>query len=1269
MMHHTFNRIYKLSGGLIITLAIVLLILRFATPYFLPTKLVLSTWITKELHTPTEIDQIKLSWQGFSPAITLTHVQILTPNNKIALTVDKMKLLLNVGQLFFRRLQLDEMVIEGVDVGIEYRSPGRLAIAKMPELEIDLNELSSNQQLPLLKRLIVEKSKVRLKVGQQQNVPFNIEELIIENDHILKIRGKTKISGTDSMLNFGADFPRKSSNALLYCHWHGQALRELAHLFPQELPLDLQEGILDLRAWLQLKETGKDLTAQIQLNKAQVKNKNQEMLSLKSVKGWLKVEQKDKNWTLTGKKWQIDDGRAFDFLANKTDCEGGQCWELNTQHIQLETWRDLLDKSNLLPEKLAENLKAYHPKGLIEYVHLCAIKNDQGVTPTQVELVFKNAGMKAGKTHPGIFPISGAIIFNGKQGKMFLESKSLQLHHPELFLHPLDFSNLVVMLEWEQTPEKTMIKTSTLNATFEDSLISGEGTLQFTKELKFPDVEWLVHLDKIKARKALNLLPRVYMDHDLNHWLDKAILDGEMLSTTVSVRGNLNDFPFKEGNGSFEVLSDLDKVHLDYASPWPALSEMKATLLFHNQSLQIAAQDGKISAGGQLQGARAIIPDLTAPICVLTVDSQILSNLQNGVAVLQKGPLKDSLAKKLAPLSLQGDMKLSLNLSVPLSTKNAQGVKVEGLIDIHDASLDCEWDIAVQGLAGEVSFTENSIQSDKLQGLLFASPTQFHINTLLAGGEPQIQILAKGRLAVDKFAQWLRVPNISQVSGETDYGAQLIFSMSPDTTQTSLQVNTALEGITIAAPFPFAKSAQETRDFEFKMYFDPNEAMRLTAEYGDDVNVAYSFISHGNHWHGVGGHVHFGQNRLAKHREDQVLLIDGDLEKFDFKQWKEFLAPMEGYWVDKSLKPQSAPLIEPLIEMNVGTLSLYGLDFSKTKVEAQWEASNTRWNFHFDGPMLKGHAVFPQGEDNRDIIVDLQKLIITKNVDNAAITSNENLKEGIHSIDIKINELAIEKKIFHEIQARIEPSWRGYFFPNINLKMKGTTANFFGNWDYLTPDKKVSLEGKILTKDIGETLDALGIKGTLRAAKGTLNFAVLWNGSPVKIDYPSLGGQADFLLKNGYVHGVNPGIGRVLSLLNINNVQRRLNLDFSDVTKNGFAFDELKGKFQFGKGKVVSNKITLNGPSAKIEAFGQAELEKQGLNGEMIVMPNLTGSLPVAAAIAAGNPAVGAAVWVADKMLGNKIQQIHRYRYKVIGTWQSPLVEEIPMGLALTDRG
>jgi uncharacterized protein YhdP len=292
-------------------------------------------------------------------------------------------------------------------------------------------------------------------------------------------------------------------------------------------------------------------------------------------------------------------------------------------------------------------------------------------------------------------------------------------------------------------------------------------------------------------------------------------------------------------------------------------------------------------------------------------------------------------------------------------------------------------------------------------------------------------------------------------------------------------------------------------------------------------------------------------------------------------------------------------------------------------------------------------------------MLDLQRLVLAKSLGTSEFQMSKT--PGEQKVDIKIKELTMSNKVITDVHARLEPSWKGYFFPFVKAKLKGTDVVFSGSWDYLSTQNKVSAEGTVTTKNISDTLSALGMKGTVQKAKGSIDFSLNWNGAPFKIDYPSLGGQVDLALTHGVIQGVNPGIGRVLSLLNLDNVKRRLNLDFSDVTKSGLTFNDLNGKFQFGKGKITSNKVTLNGPSAKIEAFGQADLANQGLDGEMIVMPDVTGSLPVAAAIASANPAVGAAVWVVDKLFGNKIQQIHRIRYKVLGTWASPKVEEVPI--------
>ena len=55
----------------------------------------------------------------------------------------------------------------------------------------------------------------------------------------------------------------------------------------------------------------------------------------------------------------------------------------------------------------------------------------------------------------------------------------------------------------------------------------------------------------------------------------------------------------------------------------------------------------------------------------------------------------------------------------------------------------------------------------------------------------------------------------------------------------------------------------------------------------------------------------------------------------------------------------------------------------------------------------------------------------------------------------------------------------------------------------------------------------------------------------------------------------------------------------------------------------------------------------------MTVTPQLSASLPIAGAIA-GGPAVGAAVFIAEKLVGDEFNRISRVQYQVDGTWDAP---------------
>jgi uncharacterized protein YhdP len=54
----------------------------------------------------------------------------------------------------------------------------------------------------------------------------------------------------------------------------------------------------------------------------------------------------------------------------------------------------------------------------------------------------------------------------------------------------------------------------------------------------------------------------------------------------------------------------------------------------------------------------------------------------------------------------------------------------------------------------------------------------------------------------------------------------------------------------------------------------------------------------------------------------------------------------------------------------------------------------------------------------------------------------------------------------------------------------------------------------------------------------------------------------------------------------------------------------------------------------------------------------VTSTLPIAGAIA-GGPVIGAAAFLADKLVGDKFNRLTRVQYQVTGSWDNPVYERL----------
>jgi len=132
-----------------------------------------------------------------------------------------------------------------------------------------------------------------------------------------------------------------------------------------------------------------------------------------------------------------------------------------------------------------------------------------------------------------------------------------------------------------------------------------------------------------------------------------------------------------------------------------------------------------------------------------------------------------------------------------------------------------------------------------------------------------------------------------------------------------------------------------------------------------------------------------------------------------------------------------------------------------------------------------------------------------------------------------------------------------------------------------------------------------------------------------------------------------PGIGRIFGLLNVSALQRRLSLDFSDLTREGFGFDIIEGNFDLDQGDAYTNDLQIKGPGARIDIAGRIGLGDESLDQLVTVTPSISSALPVAGVLA-GGPVGGAAMLLAQGLIGKQLNEASQRQYLIKGQWDDP---------------
>jgi uncharacterized protein YhdP len=264
------------------------------------------------------------------------------------------------------------------------------------------------------------------------------------------------------------------------------------------------------------------------------------------------------------------------------------------------------------------------------------------------------------------------------------------------------------------------------------------------------------------------------------------------------------------------------------------------------------------------------------------------------------------------------------------------------------------------------------------------------------------------------------------------------------------------------------------------------------------------------------------------------------------------------------------------------------------------------------------------------------------------------------ALDIVADDFTVRQLNFGRLEVRASSDGDGWNLTRIRASNPQGTLTGQGTWRGRT-----QLNFKLDSNDVGGLLARLGYPGTVRGGTAQLAGNLAWDGAPVDFACASLQGNLDLEAAKGQFLKLDPGAaGKLLGLVSLQNLPRRISLDFKDVFSQGLVFDAIDGKMTVQNGIMRTEALRIDSPAAHVLMRGEVDLALETQHLDVAVQPEIGDAAALGMALV--NPAVGVATWLTNKVLKNPLGTVFAYRYRITGAWDDPKVEKLS---ATTPKG
>ncbi|HIM54081.1 MAG TPA: DUF3971 domain-containing protein [Gammaproteobacteria bacterium] len=263
---------------------------------------------------------------------------------------------------------------------------------------------------------------------------------------------------------------------------------------------------------------------------------------------------------------------------------------------------------------------------------------------------------------------------------------------------------------------------------------------------------------------------------------------------------------------------------------------------------------------------------------------------------------------------------------------------------------------------------------------------------------------------------------------------------------------------------------------------------------------------------------------------------------------------------------------------------------------------------------------------------------------------------------VKSQNISIGAYQLPDIQVRLASQGDVLMINNLQLEGVGVNQellNFNGAW---YPGDKTSLKAVAQGKKLSDFLNRLKINERTEGGEFEFDVRLFCQCAPWNMNFKNITGLIEMKVKQGVFTNKDPNLGRILSLLNIRSIAKRLRMDVSDLTDEGFVYDDIQVRLTVGQSLATIDYFELSSTSSKIQLTGQSDIVEKTYDLKAKVRPAIGDAIPIATYLAGGGLA-GLGIWLADvalfkgKILDSIVDEMIEFKYKITGSWDDPIIK------------